>query len=92
MSSISNLKKLTDYLKKNLRKGYTTDSLIYALQNQGYSRAIIDLAVGKANKEMAEEAPILKEKPIIKYELYDEKDNIVEVRIKKPWWKRLFGF
>jgi len=29
---------ITDYIKKNLKKGYTQDSLKYALINQGYSK------------------------------------------------------
>ena len=80
---------LVDYLKKNLTKGYTIDSLKWALINQGYSRIAIETAIKQLNKELAEKAPILKEKPIIKYEIIDENDN--PITIKKPWWKRVFG-
>ena len=45
-------------------------------------------AVSEAEKEMAAKAPILKDKPTIKYEVYDEHDQPIE--IKKPWWKRIF--
>jgi hypothetical protein len=38
-----------------------------------------------AHKELADEAPVLKEKPTISYEVLDENDKPVEV--KKPWWK-----
>ncbi len=82
--------KLTEYFKKNLRKGYTEESLRWALINQGYSRSIIDAALERTHKELAEEAPVIKEKPIIKYEILDENDKPLE--IKKPWWKKLFGF
>ncbi len=82
-------RKLVDYIKKNLIKGYTLDSLRFALINQGYSRAIIDMAIEKANKELAEKAPILREKPIIKYEIIDENDKVI--KIKRSLWKRLFG-
>lgn len=87
---MSNYKKnLVNYFKKNLAKGYTIESLKWALINQGYSRIEVDRAIEQANKELASEAPVLKEKPVIKYEIIDEDDKPIE--IKKPWWKRIFG-
>jgi len=80
---------LIEYLKKNLKKGYTVDSLKWALIEQGYSRAIIERAIEQTTKELAEKAPILKEKPRIKYEIIDENDKPIIIR--KSWWKRLFG-
>lgn len=80
---------IKNYFKKNLSKGYTLDSLRWALVNQGYSRVAIERAIRQVNKELAERAPILKEKPIIKYEIIDENDN--PIIIKKPWWRRIFG-
>jgi hypothetical protein len=82
-------KKLTEYFKRNLKKGYTLESLRWALVKQGYSRAVIEGAIDEANKELAAEAPILKEKPIIKYEALDEENNVQPQ--KKSWWKRIFG-
>ena len=82
-------RKVVDYFKKNLSKGYTLDALRWALINQGYSRTLVERAILQANKELAEKAPILKEKPRIKYEIIDEDDN--PITIKKPWWKRVFG-
>jgi phage tail protein X len=79
-------KKLVDYLKKNVKKGYTIDSLKWALVSQGYSRAMVDEALVQANQELAAEAPVLREKPEIKYEVLDETPEV-----KKPWWKRIFG-
>lgn len=81
--------RLVEYFKKNLKKGYTEESLKWALINQGYSRSMIDSALERTHKELAEEAPILKEKPVIKYELLDENNRPVPIR--KPWWKRIFG-
>jgi len=89
MGKLDYKRKIIDYLKKNLAKGYTPDSLKWALINQGYSRAIIEMALEQANKELAERAPILKEKPVIRYEIIDEYDN--PITIKKSWWKRLWG-
>lgn len=82
-------KKLRDYFKKNLKKGYTIDSLKWALIGQGYSRTAVERAIEDVNKELAKQAPILKEKPVIRYEVIDEYDN--PVIIKKSFWKRFFG-
>lgn len=89
MGKLDYKRKIIDYFKKNLLKGYTPDSLKWALIDQGYSRAIIELALNQANKELAEKAPVLKEKPIIKYEIIDEYDQ--PITLKKSWWKRLWG-
>ena len=80
-------KKLVSYFKKNLAKGYTVDALKFALINQGYSRRIVERAIEETNKELSEKAPILKEKPIIKYEVIDK--NNKPIIIKRPWWKRI---
>lgn len=89
MAEIDYRKNLVGYFKKNLTKGYTPDSLKFALIGQGYSRSIVERALEQAHKELAEKAPILKEKPKIKYEIIDENDNPIE--IKKPFWKRIFS-
>lgn len=80
---------LIEYFKRNLKKGYTTDSLKWALIGQGYSRVIVEEALVEAQKEMAKEAPIFKEKPKINYQVLDKDGKSVE--FKKPWWKRIFG-
>lgn len=82
-------KKLVEYLKKNLKKGYNSDTLKYALVSQGYSRAMVEMALVQANKELAVKAPILKTKPVIKHEIIDEHDN--PIIVKRPWWKRFFS-
>ncbi|MEK6892652.1 MAG: hypothetical protein AABX07_00445 [Nanoarchaeota archaeon] len=80
---------LSEYLKKNLRKGYTKESLKWALVSQGHSKMEVDKAIKKADEELAREAPILKTKPEITYEVVEPKDAIVEK--KKSWWKKIFG-
>jgi len=80
--------RLKDYLKKNLKKGYTIESLKWALTKQGYSRTTIEQAIIQTNKELAESAPVLREKPIISYQIIDENDESIE--IKKSFWKRIF--
>ena len=75
-----------EYFVKNLQKGYTEDALKFALVKQGYSRVIVEEALRDATKEMALKAPILSEKPVIKYESVED-----EKPAKRSFWKRLFG-
>ncbi|MBU0958786.1 MAG: hypothetical protein KKB31_02450 [Nanoarchaeota archaeon] len=82
-------KNLVDYFRKNLKKGYTEESLKWSLISQGYSRVAVELAIIQLHKELAAKAPVLKDKPTIKYEIIDEHNQ--PVVIKKPWWKRIFG-
>jgi hypothetical protein len=81
--------KLKDYIKKNLKKGYTEDSLKWALIKQGYTRSIVERAIDQVNQELSAKAPVLKSKPVIKYQIIDEHDN--PIIIKKPWWKKIFS-
>ena len=76
---------LADYIKRNLRKGYTKDSLKWALVGQGHSRLEVEKAVKKVELELAREAPILNTKPSIKYELVEPKPHFTEN--KKSFWK-----
>jgi hypothetical protein len=82
-------KNIRDYIKRNLKKGYTMESLKWALVNQGYTRAAIDRAIDSVNKELAEKAPLLKEKPKITYQVMDKYDN--PVIIKRSFWRRFLG-
>ncbi|MCA9485773.1 MAG: hypothetical protein KC506_02935 [Nanoarchaeota archaeon] len=79
---------VTAYIKKNLRKGYTKDSLIVALHNQGYSRILVERSMRRAESELAAQAPVLKTKPEIKYEIIQ--DSEPENPKKKKKWS-LFG-
>jgi len=75
---------LAAYLKKNLRKGYTTESLKWALVNQGHSKMEVEKAIQIAERDLANEAPVMKAKPEIKVEVVEPKDAVLE---KKSWWK-----
>ena len=79
-------RRLIDYLKRNLKKSYPAATLKVALINQGYLRAMVDEALEQAIKEMAKEAPILKENPQIEHEVIAEQPTS-----KKSWWRRLLG-
>lgn len=81
--------RIISYFKKNLKKGYSLDTLKWALIRQGYSRVIVENAMEDVAQELAKEAPILEEKPVILHHIIDENDNPIVV--KKSWWKRIFG-
>lgn len=80
--------KMVEYIKKNLKKGYDLNTLKFALISQGYSKVAVDKAMIRATQELAQKAPVLKAKPVIKYEIIDEHDR--PVKIKKSFLKRLF--
>jgi len=76
------IKELVTYLKKNVRKGYTPESLKWSLTSQGYGRSEISRAIIIANEELANEAPKLEVKPEIRVqrepilqELYPQRET-----------------
>jgi len=83
------VQQLADHIKRNITKGYTMDSLRFSLMNQGYSRISIQKAIDLANKQLAEQAPVMKEKPQIIYKAFPE---VTEERpgFFKRAWKKLF--
>jgi hypothetical protein len=81
-------RKLIDYIKKNLKKGYPVETLKVALVNQNYSRPIVEDALKEALIEMANEAPALKEKPKIEHQIIIDEKPISE---EKSFWKKLLG-
>jgi len=81
-------RKIIDYLKKNTKKGYPILTLKFALINQGYLRPMVEDAIEQAVKEMAREAPVLKEKPQIEHAVVIDDTPLP---VKKSWWKRLWG-
>ena len=81
-------RKLIDYFKKNLEKGYTEESLKWALIQQGYSRTDITRTIEKVNKEIKKEKEkkqVEKEKPKIKYELYGEDNKPIKIETRKSF-------
>ena len=89
------MEKITSYIKKNLKKGYTKESLRWALIEQRYSRFIIEKAIRKADIDLANKAPVLETKPEIKYEVIEPKEyaRIINNSIKpKSFWSNIFGF
>lgn len=80
--------RLVEYAKRNLRKGYPVDTLRIALINQGYMRTMVDESLKEAIKQMALDAPVIKEKPQIEHEVITE-EPVVE---KKSFWKKIAEF
>ena len=86
-------KQLVEYLKKNLTKGYTEESLKWALIQQKYSRSDIGRAIEQAHKEIKEKSEKLtevKEKPKIKYELYGKDNKPIKIEVRKPFSLKKF--
>nr|AQS34580.1 hypothetical protein [uncultured archaeon] len=79
------INKLTQYVKNNLKKGYTLESLKWALVSQGHSRMEVAKAIERVESELSQEAPVLQTKPEIVYETEPSVDE------KKPWYKRILG-
>lgn len=79
------VQQLAEYIKKNLAKGYTMDSLKFSLKTQGYSRVAIDRAIELTNKQLAEQAPVMQEKPEIVYRSFVTEP----VQEKKGFWKKI---
>lgn len=87
------LDELAEYIRKNLKKGYTKESLKWALVEQGNSKMEVEKAFLKVDKELAQQAPILKTRPVIKYELVDPKGFASEESFSSKisgFFKKLF--
>jgi|TARA_B100002003_G_C14114015_1_gene535836 hypothetical protein len=83
---------LADYILKNLKKGYTLDSLRFSLVSQGYSKISVENAIELANKKLAEHIQPIKEKPTITYKIIKDDDEPILVEPKKEsFWERVFG-
>lgn len=72
------------YIKKNLKKGYTKESLRWALVNQGCSKLEVEKALQRSDKELSAEAPLLKTKSEIEYKVLPVQEE------KEGFWKKWF--
>lgn len=85
------LQQLADYIKKNLAKGYTLESLKIALESQDYSKISIERAIELVNEQLAASAPLMKEKPVIKYAVIQNLGEDKEPKeTKEKFLKKLF--
>ena len=75
------------YIEKNLGKGYTQESLKWALLSQGYTKAEFEKAMKIVTENQAKNLPPVKEKPVIKYEAVSQ-DKPKE---EKSFWKKITG-
>ena len=90
------IQQLADHIKINLKKGYTTMALRVSLINQGYSKISIEKAIELANKQLADSAPEMKEKPQISYRIISDKDQPMTISTTPKnsffgWIKSIFG-
>ena len=69
---------LSDYIKKNLSKGYNQDTLMFSLISQGYSKITVENALARAHKELSVTLPEVKEKPQITYKVIDEQNKPIK--------------
>ncbi len=67
----SYMEDLVNYIKRNLKKGYTKESLKWALISQGYSKIEVEKAIERVDSELSISAPIIKVKPEIRYQAFD---------------------
>lgn len=77
------IQQLANYIKRNLAKGYTLDSLNISLQAQDYSKTAIERAIKLANEQLAASAPKMIEKPVIKVETQPP------IEEKKGFWQKI---
>ena len=70
------VQQLADHIEKNLKKGYTIDSLRVSLMNQGYSKISIENAIERANEQLAKKIPPIIEKPEINYKVIEENSGV----------------
>ena len=75
------IQQLASYIKRNLAKGYTLDSLKLSLESQEYSRSAIDKSIKIANDQLATIAPRMEEKPKIKYKVVDENNTKKDIKV-----------
>ena len=83
---VNYLQNLVDYAKKNIKKGYSEDSLRWALIGQGHSRIEIDKAISLAKTEIEKERPRMQQPP----QQLENTIPKIDIEDKKPFWRRLF--
>ena len=81
------VRKLADYIKKNLSKGYTMDSLKWALVRQGYNRTEVVGALELATRELAAEAPKVEAQPPRVEPVIEP----IQEPVRRGFFSRLFG-
>jgi hypothetical protein len=86
------IKETVDYLKRNMAKGYSLDSLKWALINQGKSRVLIEKSVEIVREEMKKEQEIksLQSKQVQPQIVEMIREEEQQPR-KKGFFSRIFG-
>lgn len=83
---------LSDYIKKNLQKGYNQESLKWALVNQGHSKLEVEKAMKKVNDEITSQRSILEKMKEQEQDVQPIQEPTTDVvPEKQSFWKRLFN-
>lgn len=86
------MQSLIEYTKRNLKKGYSQDSLRWALINQGHSRIEVDKALSAAQAEVSKESMVSQRaSPSVQQTPPSMPQMDIEPEPKQSFWKRLFG-
>lgn len=86
------MQNLVDYTKRNLKKGYSQDSLRWALINQGHSRIEVDKALSLAQTDISKESLSSTRSQPSQQSMPSSMPSIaVEPEPKQSFWKRWFG-
>lgn len=86
----SHLKNLVDYIKKNSQKGYSRDSLRWALIKQGNMKHEVDKAFEIAQSELARQNTAVQPKVEPNMEVITSNTPAAE-EDKPSFWKRFFS-
>lgn len=78
--------KINNYLKRNLDKGYTAESLKWSLIQQGYSRTDVQRALDRVLRDRSQRES-MREKPVIKTEIYTNESMPAVSKVEEtPWY------
>jgi hypothetical protein len=86
-NSAESVKQIVDYLDKNLKKGYSLESLRWALVNQKHSRIEIE----KAIKIVEARTPSVEKEEQKKEEIKMATEEFVMPEKKKGFFRKLFS-
>lgn len=89
--SQSHMENLCNYIRKNIPKGYTMESLKWALVKQGNPRIEVEKAVSIVEKEVSRLTQ-KKPEPKITLDQSSPVETVMNVEPEKvPFWKRIFS-
>jgi len=83
---------IAEYVKKNIHKGYTIESLKWALINQGHSKVEIDKAISLATEQLEKESRKQQEQEQLRRQQFTEiMHEAPAEEEKKGFFKKIFN-